>query len=587
MYFRPRHRRGVYPLAQEHTLPRGVRMLLTAGAALFAAYLLWTLLLRLFGIAGGAERAGAMLAVEDRGTVSVTIDGTQQRAENGMMLFPGEHLTTGPGAHASLQFFDGSRVRLNESTEISVSESARGESDSRVSVDLRQGTLWLMTAGRRSFTGSIVWAVTSPTLSFTLSPGAEAMLSPTSLAVFSDEGEGIEVSLAGQDSIMISEGQQWALPTGGTAVSSDLYAYRAPLDAVSARSPFVLESRQKLLPRAAGTASPGRSADAEVLTLALPVNGAVLTESTVHVKGTVGAGVLSVLVNGYPALLDTAKGTFTQQLSPPDPSAGSGQGEFEVRVQALDASRTVLADVRRMVKRAPPAPLAAPTVTVPAKTGQTYRTSAEELILRGGAPSGARGIMVNDYTLQLFDPAKEEWSYVASLRLRNMLPGANVYDVFALDAAGRKSPAARITIIQGEGPEGVVQPSSAAPALTAGPLLSNAPLLPGSLTVTLPTPGTSHSETGTGFLVEGTTSAKTASIWVNDYKLQLYRAGKTTWNYIADVGLNNLKKGKNEYVIVARNDKGEILDTMTYAVEYQPSLGTLNAPFDSAQGRPR
>ncbi len=539
-------------------------MLLAAGALLFAAYLLWTLLLRILGISGGAERAGAMLSVEDRGTVSVTIDGKQQRAENGMMLFPGESVSTGPGAHASLEFFDGSQMRLNDGTEVTVAESAHGENTSRISVDLRQGTLWVMTADRKSFSGSVVRSVTSPTLSFALFPGTEALLSPTSLAVFSDVGEGIAVTLKGQEAIMISEGQQWALPSGGAA-GSDLYAYRAPLDAVMARSPFVLESRQKLLPRA-GTGTSGQPVNGDLLTLTAPVNGAVMKDATVNVQGTVGAGVSSVLVNGYPAVLDATKGTFSQQLSPPD-----GQGDFDIHVQALDASRNVLADVRRTVKRAPPAPIAAPTVTVPAKTGQTYRTTADELILRGGAPADARGIMINDYKLQLFDPAKGEWSYVAALRLRNMLPGSNIYDVTALDAAGKKSPVARITIIQGEGPDGVV--TTETPAGTASstvPLLNNAPLLPGTLTVTLPKPGTTHSETGTGFLIEGTTSSKTATLWVNDYKLQLYKPGRTVWNYIADVSLNNLKKGKNEYVIVARNAAGEILDRMTYTVEYQP-----------------
>ncbi|NOS67597.1 MAG: hypothetical protein HOO67_04515, partial [Candidatus Peribacteraceae bacterium] len=112
--------------------------------------------------------------------------------------------------------------------------------------------------------------------------------------------------------------------------------------------------------------------------------------------------------------------------------------------------------------------------------------------------------------------------------------------------------------------------STATASSPTGPLPTNAPLSPGTLTVTLPTAGTTHTETGTGFLLEGATSAQTSTIAVNDYVLQLYKPGKTTWNYIAETGLNNLKKGKNVYVIVARNAKQEILDTMTYTVEYAP-----------------
>ncbi|NOS66753.1 MAG: hypothetical protein HOO67_00050, partial [Candidatus Peribacteraceae bacterium] len=442
MYFRPRHRRGTYPLAREHALPRGVRLLLAVGAVLFAAYLLWTLLLSILGLAGGGERAGAMLMTEDRGTVTVTIDGKQQRAENGMMLFPGESVATGPGAHASLQFFDGSRARMNDGAELALIESSRGSSSSRVSMELKQGTLWLLTADSKSFSGSVLLSVTTPMLSFEVPRGAEATLSPTSLVVYSDEGQGIGMTVAGHDAIVISEGQQWAI-AAGSAVGDDLYALRSPLDPVAARTPFVLESRQKLLPRAAsGTSTSGRPDGAELISLTLPAANSTLTQATVDVRGTVGAGVTSVLVNGYPAVFDAAKGTFSQQLSPPD-----GTDDIEIHIQALDAQRNVLGDFRRMVKRAPAAPLEAPTVTVPAKTGQTYRTASEELILRGTAPVGAKGIMVNDYKLQLFDPVKGEWSYVASIRLRNMVTGINTYDVTALDAAGKKSAAARITIL--------------------------------------------------------------------------------------------------------------------------------------------
>jgi hypothetical protein len=153
-----------------------------------------------------------------------------------------------------------------------------------------------------------------------------------------------------------------------------------------------------------------------------------------------------------------------------------------------------------------------------------------------------------------------------------MKTGTNVYQIYALDASGNKSQAATITIIQGgEGPEGVVTSAASSGAATStGPLPNNAPLMPGSLSVTAPTAGTAHAETGTGFLIEGITSAKTATISVNDYTLQLYKAGKTTWNYIADVSLNNLKPGKNTYSIVARNEKNEILDKLEYVVDYQP-----------------
>ncbi len=565
MYIRSRHRRGAYPLAQEHTLPRGMRLLLAAGAVLVTAYLLWMLLLRLLGVTGGVDRAGAFMTVEERGTVTVSIDGTEQRAENGMMIFPGESVTTGGGAHASMQLFDASRVRLDQSTTVVLRESGRG-ARSRITFDLQKGSLWVLTSAQRSTTGSVLWTVTSPTLTYTLAPGTEALLSPTSVTVYATDGEGITVMLAGKEPFVISEGQQWTMPATG-AVGDNVFEFRSPLDPLAAKPPLVVESRQ-IFAKQIGQRTGSGARSTELLTVTAPANDLQLKDPTVTVTGTVSAEVVKVTINGYPAILDSVKGTFSQQVAPP-----AGEGPFEINVQAHDAGRNVLAQVRRTVRRPAAPALGAPSITTPAKAGETYRTRAEELILRGTAPAGAVSITVNEYKLQLFDPSKGEWSYVASLRLRNMVPGQNTYDIVATDSAGKKSPAARLTIIQGEeGPTGVVSSagSVSSGAASSGPLPNNAPLDPGTLKVTAPTAGTSHTETGTGFLLEGLTSAKTATVSVNDYTLQLYRPGVTAWNYIVDVGFNNLKAGKNEYVIVARNAKGEIVDKMTYTVEYTP-----------------
>lgn len=558
MVLRHRLRRGTYPLAQERTLPQGVRVLLMLGALLLALYLIWSLFARMFS-GFGLERAGATVGVEEKGIVSVTIEGEKQRAENGMLVLPGESVHAGASAHASLRFFDGTVLRTEESTDLAIRESGRGSAASRISLELSAGSLWITTPPGTE-TGSAVRTVDAGDLSFTVPGGTEAVVSGTAIAVFTTEGPGVAVAFDGE-SFTISEGQQWTVPASGS-IGEDVYETRAPLDLIASTSAFVAESRRRM--RGQGSAGSVRSA--EILTVNVPKNGSVAATGLVTVDGTVGAGVTAVLVNGQPTLLDPQKGTFTQQIAVPE-----GATTFDLTITALDASRNVLADTRRSVTIPAAAPLEAPTITIPAKSGDTYRTQQVELILRGGAPRGAVGIVVNEYRLQLFTPTKGEWSYVASIALKNMAPGSNVYEVYAIDAAGRKSPSARLTIIQGgEGAEGVVSSAAPTSVSSAGEPSTNAPLLPGTLAVVAPTAGTSHTATGTGFLLEGTTSAQTASIWVNDYQLQLYRPGKTSWNYIVDVALNNLRKGKNVYAITARNAAGEVLDRMTYVVEFTP-----------------
>ncbi len=83
-----------------------------------------------------------------------------------------------------------------------------------------------------------------------------------------------------------------------------------------------------------------------------------------------------------------------------------------------------------------------------------------------------------------------------------------------------------------------------------------------------PAAGTQYTATGSEVVIEGTTIAETDSVWVNGYKLQLYRPGVTTWNYIARESMGNLKRGTNTYRIVTRDKQNVILDVLVYTITY-------------------
>lgn len=574
MYVRHRYRRGAYPLAQESSVPRILKQIAALAIALLLLYWIGSWVLRLFGVGNPVERSPAVLYTEGRGVVTVSLQKAEaQPAENGMTLFPADSLSTGPGAHAAIHLFDGAWVRADQRSDVTLEESAHGAKQSTESLSLKNGALWMQTPPSAAFSGAIVRRVTTPQLQFDIPNGAEVAITPSSLVVFSADGQGVTVTAKNASPFAIGEGQQWALPASGK-IGADPFADRTPLgpNVVTA---FITESRQKYF-HGAGSASGALAVSTDALTLTFPPDNYVLKEDTLVVKGTINDQVQQVLVNGHDAAVNQDKNTFSQEVSPP-----SG-ADLELHIQALDATKTVLADIRRTVKRqaAPGGALpGAPTITSPAKTGETYRTSAQELVLRGTSPAGAAGMMVNDYKLQLFNPDKGEWSYLASQTLGNMKPGTNIYDVTALDADGKRSPAARITIIVGEGGEGVagssasVAAASSKSSLNPATLPKNAPLLPGTLAVTAPTAGTPHAETGTGFVLEGTTSPKTETMWINDYQLKLYKPAKKTWNYIASAEFGNLKKGSNAYRITARDADGKILDQLDYTVDYEPGQG--------------
>jgi hypothetical protein len=296
-----------------------------------------------------------------------------------------------------------------------------------------------------------------------------------------------------------------------------------------------------------------------------------VTTSTAKVEGSVSPRVDRVRVNGYDATINRDQHTFSQELA-------LNEGEdTTITTEALDARGITLAqDIRTVHRGAQEIPAA--TITSPAKTGDTYRTQQTQFTINGTVPAGTAGVMVNDYKLQLFRSGDTTWSYLAGTALNNLKEGTNTYDVYALDANGNKSQPARITILLEPGTEGVVSSgggSSTASASSVAPIdesqmPTNAPLEPGSITITGPAAGSSYTATGSEFLLEGTTSKNTANVWVNGYRLQLYKPGATTWNYIAKAEFNTLKPGKNVYKINARNANNEIIDSFEYTVTYNP-----------------
>lgn len=542
------------------SLVRTLFLLVVVGAVL---YVLGTWILWMFGGGNQLQRTSSLLIVEPRGPVNVSLEGGGvQRAEDALKLYAGDKVSTGGSGHASIIFFDGTQVRFDQQTDVVLGESARGTKESSLDLTLDRGTLYVRTPSLTVFSGSVLRTIHTPSLSLTIPAGTDLSVSVAALSVFSSDALGVEVAVKGAaQPVVIGEGQMFKLPANAKT-DGNLYAYRAPLSA-NGDDAFVSESQTK---GAVGISqSSQQSVAADVLVVTQPESNAMMQSGTVTVTGKIGKGVTRVRVNGFPAVVDTTQGTFSQEL------ALKNEEQTEIHVEALDEKGMVMRDDRRIVRRTLKA-MEPPAITAPAKSGDTYRTGRAEFEIQGTATADAAGIIVNDYRLQLYKAGSRSWSYLASTQLGNLAFGKNVYSVVAVDAAGNRSTPVTITIVLEEGaPDEVVVSggaSSAAASAAPAEMPNNAPLKPGSLTVDGPTAGASHTATGSEIVIYGTTPADTASVWVNDYRLQLYKPGKTTWNYIASVDFKNMAKGKNVYKIVVRNSKNEIIDTLEYTVTY-------------------
>ncbi len=531
-----------------------------------------------FGVGNSVKTEPVILHISESSVVNVSVEGgTLKHAENDMKLYPSDAVVTSPRNQALLSLLDGSAVRLDESTQVTIVKSSRGQIRSTLAINLEEGTIWMVTPTITTYSGAITRTIASAYITATVPSQSEFVMSPRSITVFSADGPGLSLRIAGNDNeVIVGEGQRFTLPAGNEA-EEDLYSFRSPLDPQELQSPFVEESRAARFGLSHDTDTSGENAgsngsgdvDDISLTVLSPEKDTTVDTETLEVSGKLGAGVDKIRINGYLAGINRTAGTFSLELALPD------EDQVHIAIEGVDKDGVIVSEAIRTVtrNRTPPEP---PTIVSPASGGERYATSSQEIEISGTAPRDAVGIVVNDYRLQLYKPGDSNWSYLASTKLNNFRNGENIYEVTAINRGGYRSEPVTITIILGEGVEGIV--GTGASVGTVRPVTTetaeealeprNAPTQPGSIRVTAPAEGNEYTTTESEFVIEGTVSDLTQSVWVNGYRLQLYSPGSVTFNYIASVKLSTLHLGRNVYRITSRGDRGLILDEMEYVVTF-------------------
>lgn len=570
---RHRHRRGYYALSEERGGSRTLRALLLLCALGVVFYLGSKLFVNLTGIGTRIESLAANLTVE-RGQVNVALEGgSMRRAESELKLYEDDILEVPARSNAILEYFDGTHMRLDEQSRVRLGASKKGTKESSIELTLEQGSAWIATPTMQAFSGAIERVVETGDMSINLPAETEAIITPTSVIVYASDGPGLEIAFSeSSDTVIVGEGQIFTV-RGEIQSDTNLYAWREPLDPRVLESDFLRASRSIDTNKTLLADNTLQTTPEDILTILRPLEGELIKENTVEVAGTFNASVDRIRVNGYQATIDKENFTFSQQLALP------AEDEVEIQIDAIDAKGLVLEKTTRTIARdiQPPPP---PVITAPASSGQTLRTQSAEIEIRGTNAANIAGILVNDYRLQLFRKGDTSWSYLASTQLGNFRAGRNVYTIRTIDDAGNQSAPAVITILLEEGVPGIVtdtsqptSPTSETPIETEIPtnLPDNDPLNPGILSITAPTTGEVYeATTEREILIEGKTGTQTASVWVNGYNLRLYEAGKDFWNYIASTEYGTLNRGTNTYEVIARNADGQILDKLTYTIEFTP-----------------
>ncbi|MBI2523894.1 FecR domain-containing protein [Candidatus Peregrinibacteria bacterium] len=390
------------------------------------------------------DHPGATVHVEKGNAATVSVNGEEPLpVEGSMNMYEGDTLNTKTHSTATIAFFDGTRMRLDEETTVTIQNMRQGTMKNAMNLELVNGKIWIALP-KDTASGETLLHVKTPVFALEFPPGTEALIERSALAVF-DSGNALGVVLrtpGTPSALYIGEGQQITLPEELQGHEQNLYVFRSPLDPTLSASPFVEKSRETSLP------PPPKQSIAppppeELLSILAPDEGSIALSDSIKVRGTFGRGVTSIRVNGY--LATTEEHTFSQELALPSDE------KIDIRIAALNENGIIIAEQSRTVRRdlqPPPSP----QILLPAGSGTIFRTTKTEIELRGTVQKGVAGIIVNEYRLQLFQPGDTVWSYLASTNLDNFHPGTNIYEVVAIDDAGNRSAPVRIQIIPPQKP---------------------------------------------------------------------------------------------------------------------------------------
>ncbi len=563
----------------ERQKPKLLARLAATIVVLFLAWYIVSSVLSFFDSSIGRKTA-TILTVRSGDSVQVSLQGGEwQRGESSLKLYAGDSVVVRGNSDALLSFFDGTKVRLEPGSEVSVVESNRlPESTSNIGLTLKSGRVWASTASLASFTGSITRKIATENFVVSMPAESQVLISSSLVNVVRASNLGAHLDFTipkvSVPDIYIGEGQFFSF-TDATKTAlehgKDPYMFRDPVTQQLLKDEFLISSyalfttlSNDIKTEAELSSSRATSPVAnDDVVLVSPQNNAKISTKTVKVNGSVSERVASLRVNGQNIVINPDR-TFSVEVNV------SKERKVTVKVEAEDQQGILLASLERVVENVSETNVEPVRIKSPVASGGTLKTSQQEIEITGEAPVGTKTIVVNDYTLQLFKPGSKTWSYLASTKLGNLQKGTNIFTIYATDADDNRSVARSIIIEYTEVEEGNSSLTGSEQSSSSLSLKQNAPIAPGTISVTGPEPGTTAETSKSEIVLEGTTSPETNSISINGYSLSLYVAGKTTWNYIASTELQTMKRGKNVYRIVSRNEKGEVLDVLEYTISYNP-----------------
>ena len=431
-------------------------------------------------------------------------------AFSGTKMLLGDSIKTEPDSRGVLQFFNGTIVRLDGDTEVTITDITKRSDVEKIGLTLTHGNMWVNKMNSEGVDQSDMNVRTT-----------HMMVSDvgTVFEVESNDTETVRV-IAGQvnaqilgnatdknavlDTVQVGVGQEMTLdqailqafqnhdtPSVLMALSdqfklSDWYLWNSredqnptdfskilvpPTDATSntQQSTLTPSGTQQ-------TASPTSTTSTQ---LSAPVitqpNPSVMStdQNKVAISGTVGPGTAKVVVHETVggttdqytlSRFKTGATSFSYNVSEALGNYKAGLNDYSF--YALDASgnQSDSADVQITYNKAAvqitDALTAPQVVSYNGSTSASASTVTTGVVLVQGSVAGAQSVVVNGYTLSKFQPGDKTWTYYANVGGGNLNPGLNTYQVYAVDPQGNKSAITTFTITYNKPAGGSTQTST-------------------------------------------------------------------------------------------------------------------------------
>lgn len=434
-----------------------------------------------------------------------------QSANSGLQFMAGDYLRTTGNSRASLSFFTGNTLFLNENTEIFLETlEERSSGKKTVNIHLKKGEIWVKTSGEEF----------SPDLgsSFKITTDlSQVHVTGTIFDIDSQED---------QDTIRLIQGN----------VEVDIFQEDPELDPWR----VAVEVGQKLI--------------------VSPTNKLKLLNGDTDIKEIMDSGFLESewhIQN-------------IEQFSPQEAAELKRRVEMknQVEVPSVPSEPEEAPALDVIVERGRPEILSP-------KNAEVIPGEVDLLAIEGSAPHDTFQIVVNGYTLTKFNPGDRKWQYFASTKFGTIVPGENTYEVVAVFRDGKRSEPVSITITydKKEDPTPPSDPVLTDTAQEVPPSSLEGQAFK-SPVITKPTailPGEVYETSAEAFTITGLVDPQTTKVVVNGYQLGRFNPGDTEFRYTVNSRVQNanLVPGENVYTITAFTEDGREAST-TIKIVYTP-----------------